>query len=153
LEALVAMTEEKQGADVILTPLAGDRGIDVIVVRDREIRLVQCKHTQWGASVDADTVYELLEAFDGYRARQLRSASSGRVLRAVLSTNGTLTKRARQLADQKGVQFGEGSELKRTLLNTPCSAGEVEAMEQRRLASMPDVQAVINRFLQGWQSR
>ncbi|MGD0076231.1 MAG: SNF2-related protein [Candidatus Binataceae bacterium] len=148
-EALVAITEKKQGADVILTPFARDEGIDVIALRHKEIRLIQCKHTRWGGSIDADAVDELLDAVDGYRAWRLRRVSSSYALQAVLSTNGTLTKRARQLADERGVLFVEGSGLQRTLLDTPCSAGEVEVMEQRRLASMPDVQAAINRFLQG----
>ncbi|HUY28223.1 MAG TPA: SNF2-related protein [Candidatus Binataceae bacterium] len=147
-EALVAEIEKKQGADVILTPFTHDEGIDVIALCRKEIRLIQCKHTRWGGSIDADAVAELLEAVDGYRARRLKVSTSSYVLRAVLSTNGTLTKRACQLANERGVLFVEGSGLKRTLLNTPCSAGEVEAMEQRRLASMPDVQAAINRFLQ-----
>ena len=147
-EALVAMTEEKQGGDVILTPVGHDEGIDVVAVRHKEIRLVQCKHTSWGGSIDADVVAELLEGVANYRLR-LRHALSGRVIRLVLSTNGKLTRRARQSADQNGVQFIEGSELTRTLSSTPCSAGEVEAMEHRRLSSMPDVQAAINRFLQG----
>lgn len=146
-EALVAVTERQQGADVILTPFRHDEGIDVIALCRKEIRLIQCKHTRWGGSIDADTVAELLEAFDGYRARRLKPSLASYVLRAVLSTNGTLTKRARQLANERGVELIEGSGLKGTLLDTPCSAGEVEAMEQRRLASMPDVQAAINRFL------
>jgi hypothetical protein len=73
-EALTALIESKAGAKVILTPLAGDEGIDVVAVSKTEIRLLQCKHTLWGNSIDTDVVNELIAAFDGYRARRLRSA-------------------------------------------------------------------------------
>jgi hypothetical protein len=147
-EALTALIESKAGAKVILTPLAGDEGIDVIAVTKTEIRLLQCKHTLWGNSIDTDAVSELIAAFDGYRARRLRSASSGRVIRAVLSTNGTITKQARRVANEAGVHLVAGGDIRQALLKTRCSLGEIEAMEQRRLGSMPDTQAAINVFLQ-----
>jgi Restriction endonuclease len=36
LEALVAAMEERHGARVLLTPHAGDRGIDVVAVQPRQ---------------------------------------------------------------------------------------------------------------------
>jgi hypothetical protein len=93
-------------------------------------------------------VNELIAAFDGYRARRLRPGLSGRVIRAVLTTNGTITKRARRLAHEGGVHLQSASDIKQALLKTPCSPGEIEAMEQRRLGSMLDTQAAINVFLQ-----
>ncbi len=146
-EALTALIESKEGAKVILTPLAGDEGIDVIAVSKTEILLIQCKHTLWGDSIDTDAVKEVVAAFDGYRARRLRPASSGRVIRAVLSTNGTITKQARRLANEAGVHLVAGGDIRQALLKTPCSPGEIEAMEQRRLGSMRDTQAAIDSFL------
>jgi hypothetical protein len=70
------------------------------------------------------------------------------VVRAVLSTNGTITKQARRAADEAGVDLVAGSDIRQALLKTRCSLGEIEAMEQRRLGSMPDTQAAINVFLQ-----
>ncbi len=146
-EALTALIEAKAGAKVILTPFAGDEGIDVIAVSKTEIRLLQCKHTLWGNSIDTDAVNELVAAFDGYRARRLRSASSGRVIRAVLSTNGTITKQARRAANEAGVQLVASGDIGQALSKISCSLGEIEAMEQRRLGSMPDTQAAIDAFL------
>jgi hypothetical protein len=114
-EALTALIESKAGANVILTPLAGDEGIDVIAVSKTEIRLLQCKHTLWDNSIDTDVSNELIAAFDGYRGRRLRSASSGRVIRAVLSTNGTITKQARRAADEAGVDLVAGGDIRRAL--------------------------------------
>ena len=63
-EALVALLEERSGAQVLLTPKSGDGGIDVVAVRDGQLRLIQCKHTQWSASVDENVIPGILSAFD-----------------------------------------------------------------------------------------
>jgi SNF2-related domain/Helicase conserved C-terminal domain/Restriction endonuclease len=143
-EALVALLDEKRGARVILTPLSGDDGIDVIAIREREIRLIQCKHTLWGASVDADVIAEVINAFDGYRARRLRASSSRVTLRPVLVTNGNLTRSTRREAKARDIQLADGPDLWTLLNATPCTAAEVEAMTARRLATMRDVQAAID---------
>jgi hypothetical protein len=84
--------------------------------------------------------------FDGYRARRL-TPGLGRVIRAVLSTNRTITRRARRLADESDVHLVAGGDIRQALLKTPCSPGEIEAMEERRLESMPDTQAAISALL------
>lgn len=142
-EALLALLDEKRGARVILTPRSGDDGIDAIAIREGEVRLVQCKHTLWDATVDVDALAEVINAFDGYRAKRLRAFSGRAVLRPVLATNGDLTRRARKEAKARDIQLIDGSQLLRLLAETPCTAAEVEAMEARRLASMRDVQAAI----------
>jgi hypothetical protein len=139
-EALIALLEEQQGARVILTPLASDGGIDVIAMRHRQISLIQCKHTLWDASVDAEVVAELIQAFDGYRARWLRDHTSSWVLQAILVTNGHYTAGARRAATERGIDLVAGSDLWRLLETTPCTPAGIEAMEGRRLASLRDVQ-------------
>jgi hypothetical protein len=59
-EALIAVIEEQQGVQIILTPHAGDGGVYVIAMRHGQIRLIQCKHTLWDASVDAEVVAEVM---------------------------------------------------------------------------------------------
>jgi HJR/Mrr/RecB family endonuclease len=143
-EAMVALIEEKRGARVILTPLSGDDGIDVVAIHEREVRLIQCKHTLWEASVDADVIAEVISAFDGYRARRLRALSARATLWPVLVTNGELTRRARREARARDIELVDGGDLWKLLDATPCTAAEVEAMAARRLASMRDVQAAID---------
>src|SRR5439155_10064687 len=63
-EALVAVLEEKRGSRVLLTPRAGDDKADVIAVRGEELRLIQCEHTSWGASIDTDALAEIVTALD-----------------------------------------------------------------------------------------
>lgn len=146
-ETLVAVLEEQQGAQVLVTPRAGDGGIDVIAKREGEIRLVQCKHTLWDASVDAEAVAEVICAFDGYRARWLKSLAKLSTLRPVLVTNGSFTARAKTEAKARDVQLVASTDLWRILDATPCTPAEIEAMEGRRLASMRDVRVAIERLI------
>ena len=143
---MIAALEERQGARVLLTPLACDGGIDVIAMREREVRLIQCKHTLWGASVDANVVAEVIQAFDGYRARWLRPLSGTSVLRAVLVTNGTFTVGARMAEGAQEIQLIADANLWRLLDATPCTLADIEIMESRRLASMRDVQAAMEQM-------
>jgi hypothetical protein len=144
-EALIAIFEEQQGARVILTPHAGDGGIDVIAIRgrEREVRLIRCKHTLWNASVNADVVAEVIQAFDGYRARRLGAYGNAYVLRAVLVTNGSFTGKARAEGRERDVVLLGNADLDRLLKTVPCTRGDIEAMEGRRMASMRDVQLAI----------
>jgi Holliday junction resolvase len=147
-EALVALLEEKRGAQVVLTPLSGDDGIDVIAIREGEISLIQCKHTLWDASVEADVLAEMISAFDGYRARRMRAVSGRATLRPLLVTNGQLTRRTRRDGMARDIQMADGADLWKLLDATPCTAAEVEAIASRRLATMRDVQAALDRLVQ-----
>ena len=143
-EALIAVLEEKRGAHVLLTPVAGDDGIDVIAMRSHEVLLIQCKHTLWDARVDADVIAEVVRAFDGYRACWLRALSHTCTLRPpIIVTNGTFTRKARREAKERDVKLVAQADLWSLLDGTPCTPGEVTAMQDRRLASMRDVQAAI----------
>ena len=66
-EALTAALEDVRGNSVCLTPLTGDDGIDVIASKGLELRLIQCKHTMWGARVDQNVVFEVIEDSTRFR--------------------------------------------------------------------------------------
>lgn len=133
----------RRGARVFLTPRAGDGGIDVIAVREREIHLIQCKHTLWDANVDANVIAEVISAFDGYRARFLKALPRAFAFCPVLVTNGSFTARARAEVRGRDVQLVANTDLWQLLNETPCTLGDIEAMEGRRLASLRDVQVAI----------
>jgi restriction endonuclease Mrr len=152
-EALIAVIEERQGSRAILTPLSGDGGIDVIGIREREIRLVQCKHTLWEESVNADVLAEVMQAFEGYRARWVRPRAATFVLRAVLATNGRFTSKTRAEARGRDIELVDDADLDRLLAAIPCTPGDIEAMEGRRLASMRDVQVGIEQIVQSFGTR
>lgn len=140
-EALIALLEEKRGARVILTPRSGDDKADVLAVRGRELRLIQCKHSLWSAYIDADVVAEIIGGMDLYRVRYLRSIPSAVTLMPVIVSNGTFTTMAKGEAGNRDVQLVGDLELWKLLSETPCTRAEVEASENRRLESMKDVQA------------
>ena len=55
-ESLVALVEVKYGRKVWLSPKCGDGGIDAISQLGSEVRLVQCKHSQWTNAVDREVL-------------------------------------------------------------------------------------------------
>jgi hypothetical protein len=145
-EALVALLEEKKGVRVILTPRSGDDKADVLAVTNNQLRIVQCKHSLWGARIDTEVIAEVIDAMQNYRAKYLREIPRTLTLHSIIVTNGSFTSRAKREADQRDVQLVGDNELWRLLENTPCTPAEVEFMESRRLASMRDVQAALESF-------
>lgn len=145
-EVLFAAIEKRSGKKVILTPQSGDGGIDVISLAGRELRLIQCKHTQWSGKVDAEVVAEVITALDGYRAKYLRQFKGQFVFRAVVITNGEFTKPARAEAKDKGVEMMAWDELQKRLESTKISQWDVDEMRTGRCASMPDVSAALAAF-------
>lgn len=136
-ECLIALLETKLGHKTILTPQSGDEGVDVLSCGTGEIRLIQCKHTTFGRDIDGEAIGELIEAFDGYRARYF---SGKRIaLGVTLSTTGKFTDRAKVLARDAGVKLVSGQELGRLLIEYPVSLAEIEETEGGRCKTMRDV--------------
>ena len=141
-EALVALIEEKAGRKVILTPKSCDLGVDVLSIDEREVSLIQCKHSVWGASSDDEVIAEMINAFDNYRARWLREFRDI-TLRPVLVTNGKLTHSAIRLAKEHDIKYLDYRGVLKTVNKCPCSPAEIELMETRRKISMREVDAEI----------
>lgn len=144
-EALIALLEEKRGAQVILTPRSGDDKVDVLSAHNQKLRLIQCKHSLWSAHIDADVIAEILGGIDLYRVRYLRNSPEVSVTTVIVS-NGTFTSMAKAEARQCDVELIGDLELWKLLSETPCTRAEVEASEGRRLESMKDVQAGLARL-------
>jgi len=142
-EALIALLEEKRGAKVVLTPRGGDDKADVIAVKGKHVRLIQCKHSAWSAYVEADVVAEVIGAIDLYRVRHLRGLPSNMSLLPVIVSNGTFTSMARKQALDCDVELIGDLELWKLLSQTPCTRAELEIVENRRTESMRDVQAAL----------
>jgi hypothetical protein len=140
-EALAAALEDARGSSICLTPLTGDDGIDVIARRGSELRLIQCKHTMWGARVEQDVVFEVIAGFDAYRARYLTSRQRQQQLVPVLVTNGEFSRAARREAGLRGVVLVSGTDLQISIMGTQLSAPAIERFSRQRLASMGAVKA------------
>jgi hypothetical protein len=59
---------------------------------------------------------------------------SQKVVARVLFTNGSLSRAARNRANEKGVEIIQGVELARLAVRLGCSFGDVESSENRRLS-------------------
>jgi len=145
-EALTAYLWSRDNKQVVLTPKTGDEKVDVLAFKDRTVELIQCKHTMWGAPVDVDAVFEMIQAFDGYRARRFRQRR-GLIFRMYLVTNGSFTAAAKRTARERDVQLLADPELMRILSMHSCTEADIHYMQTRRLASMRDVQAQIDRWV------
>lgn len=82
-------------------------------------------------------------ALETYRNRHLRALSQRGYLRPVVVTNGTFTKAARSEGRERDVELVSERELWTLIEETPCTPGEIEAMEARRLGSMADLRAAL----------
>lgn len=142
-EALIATMEARRGADVLLTPGSGDGKADVISVLGTEMRLIQCKQGPPDAHIDADPLAEILSALDLYRARFLGDAALRFSLKPMVVTSCKFTRGAQRLAQERGIELVDGSELRRLLGVARCSLSEVEIQEARRIRSGRDLPAAI----------
>ncbi len=141
-EALVALLEKKQGAKVVLTPLTGDAGIDVISVHEHEVRLIRCKHTTSSINGEGIEVNETQLAIEGYRQR-LSGADLPEILKPVLIANGEFSLKERREAEARKISLITFEEISSQIQTFRCSLAEVEAMENERIGSMADLQAAI----------
>lgn len=105
-ELLVGEYYRRQGYKVSETGPGADGGVDLVLQKDREKILVQCKH--WKAyKVGVKPVRELLGVMAG------SSASGG-----VVVTSGNFTQDAKRFADENSIRIVNGEELKR-IIDTP----------------------------------
>lgn len=145
-ESLIALIERKYGRDVWLSPKSGDGGIDVIARIGSTVRLIQCKHTQWTTAVDGDTVAELINSFDAFRANL---EVSGFTFKPVLITNASIPRRVLDVAVPRDIEVIGVTSFAAYLGGLQCSRGEVEDMERQRYASLPRMKQDLKMSLRG----
>lgn len=133
-ESLVALIEEKYGRQSWLSPKSGDGGIDVVSRLGSQVRLVQCKHTQWTTVVDRDTIAELISSCDTFRSSL---DVSGFTFKPVLVTNCSVPKGVVAYAADRDVEVVSPANFDSYLGKISCSRAEVEEVERRRYVSLP----------------
>jgi len=77
--------------------------------------------------------------------RHLRSLPASTSLFPVIVSNGTFTSMARKEAVERDVEVMGDLELWKLLAQTPCTRAELEAIDNRRVESMKDVQTADTR--------
>jgi hypothetical protein len=132
-ESLIALIEGKYGRTVWLSPKSGDGGVDVVARLGSEIRLIQCKHTQWTNAVDKDVVMELISSSDAFRGG---IRASGFTFKPVLITNSTIPRPVADFALSRDVEVIGIASFKSYLGSMQCSRAEVEAVERGRYTTL-----------------
>lgn len=137
-EALVSALEQKRSRQTILTPSAGDEGIDVISKDARTLWLLQCKHNNSGIPVDTDALDDLRRGIDGY-SRRIKNRDT-LAIRVALVTSGPVANRLRQEAKRDGIDVWDGDQVRNLLATSKVTAAEWQSAGAARADSMRSVQ-------------
>lgn len=148
-EALIALLEQKRGAQTVLTPRQGDQKADVVSLYGTQLRLIQCKHTTLRTHVAEDALIEVQSALDNYLHGFLYSIADRCSLRLVVATNGSLSRAARAFALNHDIEVIDSHALETWLTQTPCTYLELESAESSRLGSMRLLRGAIDRLAAG----
>jgi len=132
-ESFIALVENKQGRKTWLSPKSGDGGIDVVSRLGSEVRLIQCKHTQWTNAIDTETVAELVSSCDAFRASV---QITGFTFKPVLITNSSVPRSVRDFARNRDIEIISTLSFDSYIGPLQCSRAEVELAEEDRYASL-----------------
>ncbi|HTR24877.1 MAG TPA: SNF2-related protein [Terriglobales bacterium] len=145
-ESLVALVENKYGRKVWLSPKCGDGGIDVISQFGSQVRLIQCKHSQWTNAVEQQVLEELIASCDAFRASL---QVSGFTFKPVLITNSSVPRSAKEFGFRRDIEVVAIDSFRSYLGDMKCTRAEVEVMERQRYSTLPrlkrDLVAHLNR--------
>lgn len=141
-ESLIAVLEDKEGYKAILTPRTNDMGVDVISVRDNQIRLIQCKHRKNLAEVEEDIVEEMKNAIDTYRARVF--AGKPIIIKPVLVTNGKVHSKVLKECKHNDIDVVWGSKLSDLIKKHKCTQGDIDFKLTDRLESIKNLKDYLN---------
>jgi hypothetical protein len=145
-ESLVALIEGKHGRNVWLSPKSGDGGIDVVAQHGSEIRLIQCKHTQWTNAVDKEILMELISSCDAFHGS---IGVSGFTFKPVLITNSSVPRTVLEFALNRDVEVIGSASFSSYLGNMQCSRAEVETVERQRYSSIAQLKRDLTSKLKG----
>ncbi|WP_109485402.1 SNF2-related protein [Occallatibacter savannae] len=137
-EALVALIENKSGRKAWLSPRCGDGGVDVISQLGSEVRLIQCKHTQWTDVIDRDVLYELMASCDNFRAN-LRVA--GFTFKPMLVTNASVSRQTKEFGISRDIEIVAADSFSKFMGNSNYTRAEIESVEFNRYSSLPRLKA------------
>jgi hypothetical protein len=130
-----------------VSPKCGDGGIDVISQVGSQVRLVQCKHSQWTNAVEKEILEELIASCDAFRA-SLHVA--GFTFKPVLITNSSVPRSAKESAFRRDIEVVAIDSFKSYLGGMKCTRAEVEAMELGRYSTLPRLKNDLVAHLSKW---
>lgn len=137
-EALIAQLWTSKGYESILTPRSGDRGIDVIAIKDDEIELIQAK--KWDSPIGVSAVEELPSGFEFYRSRLFPQTMKRFRHKLTLVTNNSFARETIKKARKVDVTLIDGKELGRLQTAARPTIAQLEEQEMRRCVNLSYVQ-------------
>lgn len=136
-EALCAALVEDDGYSVYLTPMANDGGFDVVGVSEKEILLVQAKHTASRHVLSATVFNEMDNGELYYREKVLPGGLLGqRILRTCLMTNGPSSRQLRSEARGRDIEVVAEKELLKKLRRSSVCRSQIGRWEGSRIQSV-----------------
>ena len=127
-EVFIATLFQKHGHRVELTPLSGDKGADVIILktgRDNSGLLIQVKQRQLGGKPKKEAVNEIIESKPYYEEKY------GINFELAVITNRTFNREAHQLCRKNGVQMYERNWICENLEKHPVTWSDVNRCQFR----------------------
>ena len=138
-EALMATLYEKQGYRVILGPKTRDRGIDITALGNKDLVLIQCKHTSVDGPLCNDAIEDLEEGGAFYR-KEIFSPAMARFLPSRRAwTNGRFDSETKGLATRLGVELRENRDLSALLVRYRPTLADIAKMEAQRARSRDEI--------------
>jgi len=130
-ESLICLLEERTGKRAVVTPRAGDMGIDVVSVHGNIVRLIQCKHSRNDAELEAELIEEMINGYDNYRAHFFKGGNY--TLRPVLATNAKVPRALEKQCRQRGIEVMDSKAIGDILATCTATMANIEIVETMRL--------------------
>lgn len=146
-EALIAEIYHREGFQVVLTPLAHDRGIDVVAYRDHALVLIQCKHTSTNRQVGPEGLSEVINGAEYYLSTIVPSTLRNCSLQRVLVTNGQFDSETHGGARNAEVELIAGAGLKQRIEKAQIMFHEIGQREALRAGRIPEVKNLLERLI------
>ncbi|CAI4034035.1 hypothetical protein DNFV4_04477 [Nitrospira tepida] len=145
-EALVARLFEQEGLKVVLTPVSGDRGVDVIAVSHRAVTLIECKHSAVGSSLGSEVVDHFVNGIEYYVHNILPARLLNLPRECFLVTNTSLDRHLMASARAHDIRVVSNADLITKLAQFTITCLDVEEQHLARQRSMNDVRAALHRL-------
>jgi len=103
-----------------------------------EVRLIQCKHTQWTNVIDKEVLYELMASCDSFRAN---IQVAGYTFKPVLITNSSVPRLTKEFGFGRDIEVVAIDSFRSYIGGIRCTRAEVEGIERQRYATLPRLKA------------
>lgn len=145
-EALVAGLFVQEGFKVVLTPVSGDRGVDVIAVSHRTVTLIECKHSAVGSSLAREVVDHFVNGVEYYVHNILPAWLRNRPRECLLITNTSFDRHLMASARARDIRIVTTDDLITRLAQFTITCLDVEEQHSTRQRSMNDVREALSRL-------